>query len=1123
MGYTYKTLKALCGPWDLKPFTMDVYIIQWASQDVNISKTDIPAFRFEIHGFGKTVDGTSVVCRILFDPYLYLKLTDTYPKQRLFVEECRMKYGTQPESGIVMKKDAWGYREHAESFAKLVFPNMMTLRRAKKELSHPIYEGNVDPIVRLCHDTGISPVGWVTVHGSESPKHMYPRAQKEVIVRSACIKASPRTSIPPLVMCSWDIEVYSHDGSFPSPAHPENKVIQIASAFQRLGDDEPYECSVVCLGDTSDVDGTTIISVQDEVDVILEWIELLNRNHVDILLAYNSWQFDWEYLIGRNSVFVDIDECRDVSRALTGMGRGGPGAGEIKTWELNSGAYGQNSYSVIKAPGVVDVDLMQLIKRDHKLESYSLNNVSLKFLNDSKVDLPAYQIFEKFVQGPDERAEIARYAAQDVLLPLRLFRRLNLFDNLTQMSIATCVPVEYLLTRGQQIKVYSLILKQAKDMGFVLPDNKKMGIEGKFEGATVLDAKKGVYYDPVCGLDFASLYPSIIRSYNLCYSTLVMPGTEMPANVYTIDTGIGTYSFCQDSPGIVPKLLENLATWRKDAKKKMAACKKQGDTFGESLWNGAQLAFKISMNSVYGFTGASKGFLPCVPIAASTTATGRRLIDETKQMCLDMVPGSDVVYGDSVAEYTPIYCRIDGNVYITTFEDVAKRLTWKNARGKQYAMVLGFETWSDAGWTKVKRFIRHRHTGPLIRVTTPCGVVDVTEDHSLVDSQGNMIKPASVRVGDSLLHTPLPKISPAPSTLFDGMRVEKTSQLDAAVVVAMFSDMGLYSTIEVTNGIYSITGSSRATVDTRVTSKESIEYTGTYVYDISTANQHFSAGPGTLVVHNTDSVMVRFKVPPEHAVDMSYHFKLAEEVASKITAKFPGCVELEFEKVYFPYMLFSKKRYAGLMYTSPDAPDYIDVKGIQIVRRDNAPIVKMVSQSILDAIMYDKSTDKALEKARDWILHVLRGSEPIESFIVSKTLRGSYANPNAQPHVVVARKIQERTGKIIQSGVRVPYVFVVDDALDELISQRAEDPEYVKEHGVPLDTIFYIDNQLTSPINALLELLVDNPMMKITSHPNIQPILSNMRHDRQTRLTTTKRLKKNAKNKQLEITKFFKH
>ena len=111
----------------------------------------------------------------------------------------------------------------------------------------------------------------------------------------------------------------------------------------------------------------------------------------------------------------------------------------------------------------------------------------------------------------------------------------------------------------------------------------------------------------------------------MCYSTLILPGCPEPPGtdqVYEIETGLGTYRFSQVGEGIVPKLLENLAVYRKDAKKKMAECKAAGDAMGAAVYDGRQLAYKISANSVYGFIGASRGFLPCVPIAAAVTATG---------------------------------------------------------------------------------------------------------------------------------------------------------------------------------------------------------------------------------------------------------------------------------------------------------------------------------------------------------------------------------------------------------------------------------------------------------------------------------------------------------------------
>lgn len=140
-----------------------------------------------------------------------------------------------------------------------------------------------------------------------------------------------------------------------------------------------------------------------------------------------------------------------------------------------------------------------------------------------------------------------------------------------------------------------------------------------------------------------------MRAHNMCYSTLVLdesfgavPGVEY----YEIETSMGTFKFAQQPRGVVPSLLEDLAKFRKQAKREMAEAKARGDAWAEALANGRQLAFKITMNSCYGFVGATKGMLPCVPIAASVTATGRNMIKQTKRLVEELVPGSRVIYGD---------------------------------------------------------------------------------------------------------------------------------------------------------------------------------------------------------------------------------------------------------------------------------------------------------------------------------------------------------------------------------------------------------------------------------------------------------------------------------------------
>ncbi len=225
---------------------------------------------------------------------------------------------------------------------------------------------------------------------------------------------------------------------------------------------------------------------------------------------------------------------------------------------------------------------------------------------------------------------------------------------------------------------------------------------------------------------------------------------------------------------------------------------------------------------------------------------------------------------------------------------------------------------------------------------------------------------------------------------------------------------------------------------------------------------------------------------------------------------------------YFPYLLFSKKRYAGLMFTKPDKPDYVDIKGLQLVRRDSCPLVKDVGTSILDCIMYQRSVTDAITKAQSAVLRILQGREPLDKFVISKSLRGDYKNPN-QPHVFVAKKILQRTGAPLPSGVRVPFVYIEDAANpDGLLAARAEDPEYVRSNNLPLDLLFYIRHQLESPITALLELLVDDPSAAVFGHESIKPLLDVLEQKQSQDIKTAKRIRKNTANNQREITAFFK-
>lgn len=111
-----------------------------------------------------------------------------------------------------------------------------------------------------------------------------------------------------------------------------------------------------------------------------------------------------------------------------------------------------------------------------------------------------------------------------------------------------------------------------------------------------------------------------------------------------------------------------------------------------------------------------------------------------------------------------------------------------------------------------------------------------------------------------------------------------------------------------------------------------------------------------VIYGDTDSIMVKFGVS-----QLEEAMKLGQEASEYVSAKFIKPIKLEFEKVYFPYLLINKKRYAGLFWTNPKKYDKMDTKGIETVRRDNCVLVQNVIETVLHKILIDRDIDAAQE------------------------------------------------------------------------------------------------------------------------------------------------------------------
>lgn len=997
------------------------------------------------------------------------------------------------------------------------------------------WETRVDLVHKFCDTTKIVPSGWVRVSRYEAPDGFISHSQIEIKSLIANISPLEKADIPPLLIASVDGEMYSSNHQFPNPLNKNDFVITIGTTLWRFGTDQTdgknFERFAFCLKETAPVKDCTVIWCNDEQELLKKWRDFIAvEADPDIVIGYNILGFDWKYFgfraqekwkeDGNCDEHECIEEEKEDNTEILGLGDDEEEGTDhvitpsffsatrffklsrlwnescpIRVHTFKSSAYGERDSYRFDMTGRITIDLLHYVRREFKLGSYKLDAIAFHFLKDRKIDLPAKTMFSHFEGTPETRALIAEYCAKDCDLPINLLthKKINALPNLVEMSRVTFTSLPLILEKGQQIKVFNQLVWYGHEMGFVMNDKPWDKNQRGFVGATVVDPKKGWYDCPITTLDFASLYPSIIQNKNLCYSTYVIDDRykNIPGVEYVqINVGPRKHTFVskKHQRGILPILEQNLLSARRAVKKQM---KNTDDPALYAMLNGKQLAIKISCNSVFGFTGASNGMYPNPAIAESITATGREMIEETKKIVTGLIKGTDVIYGDSVVGSTPLLLNHRGTLELKTIESLWSELSQEpeslDIHKKHYQNVQGYSTWTERGWTPILRIMRHRVNKPIINVETTEGLVQVTEDHSLLSADSTPISPAELDRHTHLLSN-MPNIRGTYffQKLHDEFNNNRSqvqyfeNSLQAARFYWYFRALGYQVTIEYNNNTYKCQyrleeaheDYAQVLYTNQLTHQEPV-----YVYDLTTENHHFHAGVGSLIVHNTDSVMVKFPVSSDKE-GIKESFRLGEIAAKKVTEVMGEAIELEMEKVYFPYLLFGKKRYAGLMFTNPEKPDYIDNKGIEVVRRDWSGVTREVMKDLLDLIFFERDVEGAKNYVRTTVKNMIDGKIPIEKFVISKSLKGKYANSDSQPHVQVVRKIAQRNpGSEPTVGDRVPYVIIRVNKKKPKLFEQTEDPDYVRDNPkkVQLDYIYYIDKQLKKPLEKLFLPFMDNP------------------------------------------------
>jgi DNA polymerase elongation subunit (family B) len=529
-----------------------------------------------------------------------------------------------------------------------------------------VHEQDASPILQLTCARDIPTSGWISFSGKRvEDEEKITFCDEEYIVRWKNLEPLKiNEAVSPLIM-GYDIEVYSSDpNKMPNAKKARDVVFQISCVFARNGDKEDrYEKYLLSLFDPDpDTVGedVNLYLYDSEMTLLKGFVDIIHEKQPNIICGYNIFTFDIPYMIERAKFNFIQDE-------FDKQGFDRFGHAKEKTISWSSSAYKNQEFQYLDAEGRIFVDLLPLVRRDFKMDSYSLKNISAHFIGETKDPLTPKGIFKCYDIGKKNGKTAAKamgivgkYCVQDSALVIKLFDKLQSWFGLSEMAAICNVQIFDLYSRGQGLKVFSQMYKKCMSENFVVEKGVYTPTEDDyFQGALVYEPEPGIYSN-VVSCDFSSLYPSIIIAYNLDYSTLVPENSDIPdekCNVIEWEEHVGCqhddvkrktkpkhilcgtkrYRFLKTHKGLLPSLVEGLLAARKktraeikeiEGKMKLSSSEEEKENYETiiNILDKRQLAYKVSANSAYGASGSRQGYLVLPQIAMCTTAVGRKSI-----------------------------------------------------------------------------------------------------------------------------------------------------------------------------------------------------------------------------------------------------------------------------------------------------------------------------------------------------------------------------------------------------------------------------------------------------------------------------------------------------------------
>uniref|UniRef100_A0A6C0ISJ2 DNA-directed DNA polymerase n=1 Tax=viral metagenome TaxID=1070528 RepID=A0A6C0ISJ2_9ZZZZ len=813
-----------------------------------------------------------------------------------------------------------------------------------------------------------------------------------------------------------------------------DKVTFIGSTFLHYGKKEPHKNHCIVLGDCDEVKGVEIVTAKTEREVLLEWTKLIQVENPDIIIGYNIFGFDYEFMFQRSQENDCVSEFLKLSLDKEHISKKETRDSGIQIMNtkvmLASGEYDLRYYNMV---GRLQIDMYTYFRRDFNLSSYKLDDVAGQFISDSikKVECTTdangkeiTKLYSKNLMGlhVDDfiHIELSSFTS-DYFKDGKKFRVLDIERDVEVEEKGKMNTYNVIVINEHQDIDKSKNLKWGMAKDDVTPQDifrlSDEGPKGRAIVAKYCIQDCNLVHHLMNKIDVITGYMEMSNICSVPISFLVFRGQGIKLTSYVAKK-------CREKDTLMPDLEKpKFASGYEGAIVLPPKCKMYMDNPVACVdYSSLYPSSMISQNYSHDSKVWSKEFDLDGNMLPDKT-TGER--DEDGTFIYDNVPGYQYI---DIEFDTYEYRRASPTSRAEKIKVGSKICRWAQLPDNQKSIMPAI----------LEELLKARKdTRKMIKTEKDPFMQNILDKRQL-----------GYKVTANSLY---------------GQCGARTSTFYEQDVAASTTATGRMMIIYARRMVEEVYGDLEYDTETHGKVRTKAEY----------------------VYGDTDSVFFTFnledaktgeKITGQRALEIT--IEIAQDAADLCTKYLKLPMKLEYEKTLMPFILLSKKRYVGMLYEEDPNKGYLKFMGLSLKRRDSCDYLKDVYGGILNILMREGEGNNlrdAIDYLNKSLLNLIDGKVSMDKLMITKALRSDYKNPQQIGHRVLADRIGERDpGNKPRPGDRMRFVFVVNDKPKALMGDKIETPDYIVENNVQIDYTHYITNQLMKPLQQLFGLAVED-------------------------------------------------